>query len=77
MTTATVPVFEVGQEYLGLGLKTFKIKIVKRTPKTITFTSEANGEASPFGAETKKVKIINGSEYFNDGIAQYYADQTK
>lgn len=65
--------FETGKEYSALNNKSFKITILKRTPKTITFTSKVDGEESPFGASTKKVKVINSSEYVIDGIAQYYA----
>ena len=76
-TQSQLPIFKTGKEYLALKLKSFKITIIKRTAKTVTFTLEANGEKSPFGVSTKKVKVINGSEYFFDGIGEYYADQTK
>lgn len=69
-----IPMFETGKEYPALNNKSFKITIVKRTPKTVTFTLKVDGEESPFGASTKKVKIVNGSEYFVDGIQQYYAN---
>lgn len=68
------PMFETGKEYRALNSKSFKIKIVKRTPKTVTFTLKVDGEESPFGTSTKKVKIVKGSEYFIDGIQQYYAN---
>lgn len=68
-----ISMFETGKEYPGLNNKSFKITIVKRTPKTITFILKVDGEESPFGASTKRIKIVNGSEYFVDGIEQYYA----
>lgn len=75
--TAVNVTFAKGKKYLARHNKSFKITIVKRTAKTITFISEVDGKASPFGVETKKVRTLNGSEYFVDGIFIYYADQTK
>jgi len=74
VNTAT-STFEVGKEYLAWHNKSASITIIKRTPKTVTFINVVNGETSPFGASTKRIKIVNGSEYFVDGIFCYQADQ--
>lgn len=68
------PMFEIGKEYPALNNTSFKITILKRTPKTVYFTLKVDGEESPFGVSTKRVKIVKGSEYFIDGIQQYYAN---
>lgn len=68
--------FEVGKKYLAWYNKSSSITIIKRTRKTVTFTNVVNNETSPFGATTKRIKIVNSSEYFADGIFCYQADQS-
>lgn len=68
--------FEVGKKYLAWYNKSSSITIIKRTSKTVTFVNVVNGETSLFGATTKRIKIVNSSEYFADGIFCYQADQS-